>query len=202
MMLRGVDVSRYQSPAAMPWGHLREAGFTFAIVKASDGVRRDPVLLQHVRLARDAGFTVGAYHFFRQHVPAAAQLDAFLSAMDAIGYGPGWIVPALDIEQGPTSDGPPRPELFACAEPIALSLRCVAGECLIYGGVGFLSAIGKPDWWLDFPLWVAHYTKASEPLTPGGAPWRIWQHASAPIAGIYSAKLDQNIAPEPLPLVS
>jgi uncharacterized protein YraI len=47
---------------------------------------------------------------------------------------------------------------------------------MIYTGQGFWVTYGdqtQPDYWLQFPLWVAHWTTASGPLMP--APWTLWQ---------------------------
>src|SRR5690606_363187 len=60
------------------------------------------------------------------------------------------------------------------------------------------------------PLWVAHWTGAAQPSTPGGAPWTLWQYRVGPFAplgigGVFRGEgliVDHNRAREPLPLCS
>jgi hypothetical protein len=61
---------------------------------------------------------------------------------------------------------------------------------------------------LERPLWVAHYTQASKPATPGNKPYAIWQRTVGPYnpdgpgGAIKPMLLDQNVSDGPLPMAT
>ena len=97
--LLGVDVSHYQSE--IDWPAVAAAGVRFAYVKATEGATfLDPRFLDNVAKARDAGITVGAYHFFRftssQPIPQASW---FWENIEKAGLtGRDSLPPAGDLE--------------------------------------------------------------------------------------------------------
>jgi lysozyme len=211
-MIYGVDVSHHQNPTALPWADMRAAGCSFCIVRLTYGTMLDRHAAEHVKRARAVGMRVGAYHFFRASLPVASQLDAFDRACFSSGYGePGDIVPALDFEDD-TEKRPILPEHAPLAERAyrGLELRFEA-EPLIYTTQRDWGRVGRPDWVLRAPLWVAHYSAPSrkEPATPGGMAWAIWQHRVGRFvfdgpAGYYkddAPQIDQNRALA-LPLIN
>jgi lysozyme len=75
---KGVDVSTWQHPNNQPidWHEVASAGYTFAIVKATQGVTwTNPWLTRDLDDARAAGLLVGAYHFYEMGVNPEAQVD-------------------------------------------------------------------------------------------------------------------------------
>ncbi|MHB8506294.1 MAG: glycoside hydrolase family 25 protein [Acidimicrobiales bacterium] len=84
MRLRGVDVSSWQHPggAAIDWSSVYDAGYRFAIVKATQGVDYvNPWFGRDHEDAYAAGLMVGAYHFYATGVDAAAQAHYFTAAV-------------------------------------------------------------------------------------------------------------------------
>lgn len=206
----GIDVSHHQKPAALPWDAIA-AKSTFCICRATYGRMRDRECAEHMRRARGVGLLVGLYAFFRPSQPVADQVDAFCAAAQAAGYRSGDIVPALDVEADPI----PRmqhvsPEWEPKVKQMADALTVAFGQpCFIYITQREYGMLGKPAWLLSHPLWVAHYTGAPKPATPGNAPWTIWQHRVGPYdpdgPGGYldapsSVQLDQNRAQGRLPI--
>lgn len=199
-MLRGIDVSRYQDPAAVPWDALAKVG-AFCIVRITYGTRRDEKASAHIARARAHGIRVGAYHFFRASLPVADQLDAFQAAALAADYGkPADIVPAVDWEDD--GKAPILPAHAPLAEELCGEFAQEYGSPLLYLTQRDWSRVGRPSWVLGYPLWVAHYSAPSrlEPATPAGVPWAIWQHRVGPFDldgphGYYQPALyDQNVA--------
>ncbi len=195
----GIDVSHHQAPASLPWSRFAE-GAGFCIVRSSYGQMRDRVTVEHVRRARAAGLKVGLYHFFRPSQDPAAQLAIFRSQLELAGIGVGDIVPALDIEADPL------PTLTAVSPAWQAGIRFMLaalveqfGDALVYITQREFGQLGAPAWLLERPLWVAHYTGAAKPATPGNKAWSIWQHRVGPFvpdgAGGYDKQrpeLDQN----------
>lgn len=195
----GIDVSHHQAPASLPWAKFA-AGAGFCICRGSYGQMRDRVTAEHVKRARAAGLKVGLYHFFRPSQDAAAQLAIFRSQLELAGIGIGDIVPALDIEADPL----PTPTAASPAWQLDVRFMLDAlveqfGDALVYITQREFNMLGAPAWVLERPLWVANYTGAAKPFTPGNKAWAIWQHRVGPFvpdgAGGYDKQhpdLDQN----------
>lgn len=208
-MFFGLDLSHHQRSASVPWDELARVA-KFAIVRLTYGTTRDREAAEHIRRARAVGLVVGAYHFFRPDQGTQEQLDAFRAAGTAADYGHhNDIVPALDFEDD-TAKRPITPADSPHAETLAHGLFMAFGVMpLVYITQRDWGRVGKPAWLLTHRLWVAHYAKPSrtEPATPDGRPWTMWQHRVGPIdptgpSGYYEPALyDQNRARE-LPLLS
>lgn len=205
-----IDVSHHQAPASLPWAEF--AGKVDAvIVRASYGSElRDRHCVEHVNRARRISAKVGVYHFFRPQHTVQKQWDLLRSQCDYVGLRDGDIVPTIDIEHDPIPK-PGRnvaPEWSGPAQELAALAHALYGDCMIYITQREWSMLGRPQWVLDRPLWVAHYTSAAAPATPGNRPAVMWQHRVGPFVhngpGGYDAKapmLDQNRILVPLPRV-
>lgn len=205
----GVDLSHHQNPARVPWEQMR-GHVDFVICRAAYGAElKDKHVVEHVRRAREIGAKVGLYLFFRPSQAIGTQWDTFREVAGSVGYGEGDIVPALDIEDDPL---PTYTKVDPSWSPFCRDLASRMADA--YGGVMlYLSAwewalLGKPDWPLDYPLWVPDYTAAPAPPTPGGAVPTIWQHRVGPFAplgpGGYNKlhpDIDQDRLIRPLPLI-
>lgn len=210
-MLYGIDVSHHQAPVSLPWDKIAKDS-SFCIVRATYGAGlRDRHCAEHMRRARAAGLQVGLYHFFRPSQPTEDQLAAFRAAAQAAGYRPGDIVPALDVEADPIPKPGENvsPDWEAGVKRMADAFTVEYGSpCIMYITQREFGMLGKPSWLLNHPLWVANYTGAAKPYTPGNQPWLIWQHRVGPYdphgpGGYFkagSAELDQNRASSALPI--
>lgn len=191
-LLRGIDVSHHQAPGAISWARLGET-HRFVVARATYGTKRDATFAEHIRRAREVGLFVGAYHFFRPGQPALEQIDAFTDAVAAVGMGPGWLAPALDVEQNEQYDGAITAERYAPAEEIARAWIAHWGQATLYTNPAMWRALGSPEWARDCHLWIAHYG-VSAPTTPLGLSWALWQNLVAPLPGVYGSAIDQNVA--------
>lgn len=204
----GVDLSHHQAPASLPWATFA-ASSSFAIVRGSYGTMRDRATVEHVRRARDAGLRVGLYHFFRASQSVTEQLAVFRSQLELAGIGPGDIVPALDVELDPRPKPTPvTPAWQGSILQFVDAMVSELGDCMVYITQREFEQLGAPAWLLTRPLWVAHYTGAAKPATPGNRPATIWQHRVGPYdpagpGGYDKARpvLDQNRLLGELPLI-
>lgn len=205
--LYGVDVSHHQPVASLNWDLFNDHS-SFAIVRSSYGTMRDRLTLEHLKRARAAGLKVGLYHFFRPSQDAQTQLETFLAQLDLAKIGAGDIVPVLDVEADPLPTlQHVSPAWQDGVRRILSALRDRYTNAMVYITQREFGQLGSPEWLLTFPLWVAHYTGAAKPATPGNRAWTIWQHRVGPYqafgAGGYdkaAPALDQNRAVD-LPLV-
>lgn len=206
----GIDLSKWQNPETLPWESYR-GKVDFVIARACYGIASDPSCAEHVRHAREIGAAVGCYAFYRPSQPVDEQFRTFVKAMTAAGIAPGDIVPALDVEADryPTL----QPVTPAWSEPVkefAERLEPIFGRCLIYQTHREWVEMGSPAWTLEHPLWVAHYTAAAAPVTPGGRPATVWQHRVGVFdpngpGGSYPVRnpqIDQNRLLAPLPRIA
>lgn len=190
-LARGVDVSYWQVPKSVNWRKLAET-HTFVYVRATYGLKVDPACAEHLNRARDAGITPGLYHFFRPGLSAAEQLDVFGDVAESVGVAPGWLAPALDVEQD-KNDGAVTVARYAHAEDVVRAWITRWGRATVYTNPATWAALGDPGYLRDCDLWISHYG-VKLPRTPLGLPWAIWQHLVDPLPGVYSGELDQNLA--------
>lgn len=178
-MLLGVDVSKWQRPDQIP------DDADFVIARACYGTHQDSTAPAHAERARAIGATFGLYHFFRPDQDAIAQLEAFERSAKACRLSPGDSIPWVDIESYTTDRGAtwhhPEQSWLEGAHRLVELMRHRWTDCGIYGSQRDWRLIGKPRWWSERPLWVAHYrTTHGDPATPGNAPWDIWQYRVGP----------------------
>jgi len=207
-LLTGCDVSKFQHPSLVDWGRQ-----DFGIVRATYGTSIDKSSTEHVKRIRAAGKVVGMYHFFRADQDPHKQFDAFASTARSCGLTAGDLLPCIDIEDFPghSVGADPATDVRVCKE-FARRLQSEYGGSIIYTTQRDWHRLGKPGWFLEHPLWVAHYPRKgstsplTRPATPANAPWRIWQCLVGPLgqnlqAHDHPQAVDQNLATDPLPLV-
>lgn len=149
-MLEGIDVSRYQTSTPSL------AGRSFLIARASIGIGPDPMYATHIANARRAGLVVGAYHFGRNDLSIAAQVEAFLDeAGDVDLY-------ALDVEGERAPSVGQTKEFIHRADVAGVPVGLYASESAYFEA--------GQAW-----RWVANWSR------PPRIPWDIWQHRGAPL---------------------
>lgn len=171
MCARGIDVSDYQG--RVDWTAVANSGMSFGVTKATEGATfvADTFVANWTGI-RSVGLVRGAYHFFRPKTDARAQAENFLRI---VKLETGDLPPVLDIE---TTDGMSGETIAARMETwLTIVERETQRRPLIYTYPGFWERIGDMKRFSDYPLWIAHYTDASEPFVPGGwGTWTFWQY--------------------------
>ncbi len=168
-LARGVDVSHHQPP--IDWERVRQAGYSWCVVRAAYGSTPDRRAAEHWRDAGAAGLARMGYLFLRPGLTVAGQVDA---ALDTLPECRGWW---LDVEQDPAT--PERRHTRAEVDA-ALSLLGRAGR------VGVYSA----RWWWDAcqlgpcgaPLWLAG--PSADALPGAWDRWTAWQTDVGPVPGV------------------
>lgn len=199
-MLFGIDVSHHQKPSAFDWARIKDSQ-SFCFARASYGIKPDEAFVRHFTGARDAGLIVGAYTFFRQSEPWEKQYEVFGDQLRRVRFGVGNIVPVVDLEWNEPFDGPVKPgKLNDGAQALMQRLMSDYSGCMAYLSPSFYEVLGKPEWLLSYPWWIAHYTQNAEPWCPYKKDWTIWQYTSVGRLAGFSGPLDLNRA-YGLPLV-
>lgn len=191
MSISGIDVSHHQAPDSMDYGGVASL-HQFLIARASYGVRPDATFLDHAHGARDAGLVVGSYLFFRQQQDWEQQFDALEEQLGDLEGLERMIAPALDLEWNDAYDGPvDKNKHNTSGRALAEKIAETYGKCLIYLAPGFYQTLGEPQWLLDFPWWIAHYTSKPEPWCPWKR-WAIWQFTGKGVTPGYGGPSDLN----------
>ncbi|WP_121749287.1 glycoside hydrolase family 25 protein [Streptomyces sp. E2N166] len=165
-MLRGIDVSAYQSST---YG---TDGLSFVFVKATEGRSYvNPRLAAQTKRARDAGLVVGFYHFLWPG-DLAAQAEYFVSE------APGRAGDILAVDWETTGEGTRANN----AEKDSFIRKVKAlrpdNRVILYA---------NRDYWLNVDttsyagdgLWIADYVTAGEPRIR--ATWRFHQYTDDPV---------------------
>ncbi|MFF1603714.1 GH25 family lysozyme [Streptomyces mirabilis] len=151
-MLRGIDVSAYQSTA------FSTDGLSFVFVKATEGrTYVNPKLTAQVKTARDAGCVVGFYHFLWPG-DITAQAEYF------VGKAPEKAGDLLAVDWEATGDGThasnaEKDRFIRKVKQLRLTVDTTS-----YAGDG---------------LWIADYVTAGKPRIK--ASWRFHQYTDEPL---------------------
>jgi len=176
MTILGIDISKWNGN----WdaAKAKQAGATFAFIKASQATFADPQFLVNWQKAKDAGLLRAAYHYLDYTKPGIDQANFFA---DQLKNDPGELPPIIDYELRRTDNNPSaalgflRDCLDQMIKRTELYEDASVKRPMIYSGPGFWVEYGdqtKSDYWIQFPLWNAHWTTSSTPLIP--LPWTMW----------------------------
>jgi lysozyme len=182
--LLGIDVSHWQGE--IDWVKVAESGVKFVFIKATEGNSiTDPCFKKNVDGVAAVGLPFGLYHFWRPDVPAVEQVNFFRLTRDQnVPYTAQyakltWL--AMDIETGAMNEDTQQAALQAFSDAFAVKPVIYTSP---YDAQGNLT---DPAW-LDYPLWIAHYTEAEKPNTVKWPVWTFWQRQSdGEIPGITGA---------------
>ncbi|WP_181705255.1 glycoside hydrolase family 25 protein [Chthonobacter rhizosphaerae] len=190
--VHGIDVSYYQEE--IDWMAVRNAGTTFAWIKATEGGDwLDPKFAQNYMAAGAAGLARGAYHFYYFCRPVEDQIAWFIRN---VPVDPTALPPVLDMEWNSESKTcryrPPRAEVHANMRKWLTAIEAHYGKRpVIYSTVDFYrdrlaGAFG------DYHIWLR--SVAGHPsVRYGDRKWHFWQHtATGRIPGI-RGNVDRNV---------
>ena len=195
-MIQGIDVSRWQSSdqAGNPlnWAAVRDTGFQFAYVKATEGLNITDAFLNVLAPgARSAGLLTGVYHICWPADHTAEDEAAYFLQAAGQYIVPGFLVPVLDIE--------PRYNIHGAAmvrwiDEWAGAVRAAKGvNPVIYCSASVAADLHKADPTIDgrYHLWLAGYAPAAQPNTGGWGSWAFWQYAdNGTVPGIEGHSVD------------
>jgi GH25 family lysozyme M1 (1,4-beta-N-acetylmuramidase) len=170
-MLRGIDVSAYQSAT------YDTDGLSFVFIKATEGRSYiNPKLAAQTKRAREAGLVVGFYHFLWPG-NLAAQAEYFVK------HGPEKAGDILVVDWETTGDGrhPSNAEKDRFIRKVK-ELR-PNNRVILYCNRNYWLTVDTTSYAGD-GLWIADYVTAGQPRIK--AKWRFHQYTDDP--------LDKNVA--------
>lgn len=169
----GIDVSHFNHQ--VDWGQVAAAGYTFAYVKATEGIDgADPLFAQNWRDAAAADLPRGAYHFYVTEDDPATQADFFIATVPCSDHGE--LIPVVDVE----IVGHGTSETWVAGLQIFLDrVEAHFGVApMIYTMPNFWNAKGGSEAYGTYRLWVAEYGVDAPRLPTGWSTWTLWQRTS------------------------
>ena len=175
------DISHWQGNLQTYWQMFKDKGCKAIIIKATEGLAYYNIFKEHAEQAKEAGFLVGSYHYFRQQIKntegtwvncdPVRQADNYFNWIQKCGVEMD-LPPALDVEPGNNpflSVG----TIDKCLRHIELKFGRVP---LVYSSPDVLiNRLGTPAWG-RYPLWLAHYTTEDKIMLPKAwDKWTLWQ---------------------------
>ncbi|MEU6777334.1 glycoside hydrolase family 25 protein [Streptomyces sp. NPDC046759] len=164
-MLRGIDVSAYQSSS------FDTSGLSFAFIKATEGRSYvNPHATAQAKTARDAGLVVGFYHFLWPG-NLTAQAEHFVSA------APSKAGDILAVDWETTGDGTHASNAEKDAFVKKVKALRPTHRVVLYCNRDFWLNLDHTSYAGD-GLWIADYVTAGHPRIK--AKWRFHQYSSDP----------------------
>lgn len=190
--VHGIDVSKYQGD--IDWQAVREAGVSFAFIKATEGGDRiDERFEEYWNESRRAGIPRGAYHFYYFCRPAIEQARWYI---ENVPRDPSALPPVLDMEwnpYSPTCTWRPEPERVRSEMRIFLDAieRHYGKKPIIYTTVDFHER-NIAGHFKDYPMWLRSVAKHPSRLYPGHD-WHFWQYTGTGIVPGIEGNADINV---------
>lgn len=165
----GIDVSRYQGD--IDWERVaNEAAVSYAYIKATEGAQLvDPYYWSNITAARQAGLSVGSYHFYRAKVSPEVQLANMTSTVRKEDQD---LVPIVDIE---TTNGVGRLQFVADLRDFIERVTAYYGrKPLLYTYQNFYNKylVG------EFPgyQWMIAKYQSEPPILDDDTDYMMWQY--------------------------
>jgi len=171
------DISYYQGDLSSYWQLFKDKGCRGIIIQSSNGLAYQNYYKETIRIAKDFGFLVGSYHYYRQHInnregswiPCSPirQAENYYNwtqkAMVELDFPP-----VLDVENGGNPQGVGYSGVNSCLQHIE---RLFGRTPMIYSSPSILNGLAR-EGWERYPLWLAHYTTEDKIFIP--KPWKNW----------------------------
>ncbi len=172
-MLKGLDCSSYQGE--IDWKKVKEAGYSFAFIKAFEAHHVDGMFHRNWDYAKLAGITRGAYAYFHPELDPTEQATLFC---ETVHTESGDLPLVADVEM---SRGGLTPEEYGAR--LKTFLAVVEADRSQIPIVYCSPGIWNPNVAGDFsrhPLWTANYNNDAAPhaLPRNWSHWTFWQHSS------------------------
>ena len=177
----GIDVSRYQG--FIDWNRVgAEGNISYVYIKAT---LIDPTYATNLYGARQAGLSVGSYHFYRPNADLEGQLANMTSTIIKSQQD---LVPLIDIE---TTGGLPRDEFVEGLQEFVERVTAYYGRHpLLYTYQNFYNRYLVGTFW-GYNWMIAKYN-GDEPILTGSTDYIMWQYTqTGRIPGI-STKVDRS----------
>jgi lysozyme len=174
----GIDVSKWNGNEVTLLQ--KKDSISFIILKATEGERFvDSRFDSNWELVRSNNYILGAYHFYLSSIDPIVQASHFWSTINSQGKTD--IAPIVDIEYA-SLNRKGKNEISTIQKNLLAFLEHIESESnrvpIIYTDSSFANQYLLNDLFSRYPLWLAQYTKKSNPELPKTwqeKGYKIWQ---------------------------
>lgn len=160
--LEGIDISNHQG--SINWKAIDQNSVNFAFIKATEGINFvDKSFNKNWNESQDAGFLVGAYHYFNVDDDGKKQAEHYISVVPKEKHT---LPPVIDIEETSEEQAKLIVELRQCAE----TLEAYYGVKPIFYVNNKTYELYIRDNFEDYLIWYAIYNNP-----PPIENWTFWQ---------------------------
>ena len=171
--IKGFDVSHHQGD--IQWQSISPQEFKFVYLKATEGGDfKDRKFQDNWLKAREQGFLVGAYHFYRLCRDGQIQAQNFI---ETVPKKTDSLPPVIDLEYDSTCINTyTREQLLKEIQVMHDQLYKHYGlQPIFYTSKAFYNIV-LVDKFKQTPLWIREYQ--GQPELKGNPKWTFWQHTS------------------------
>jgi lysozyme len=173
----GCDISIWNNDGSTPqqvdFQTMLAKGAKFVFIKTSQATFVDRDFTINWNNAKKAGIARGGYHYLDWARPAIAQAQFFAGVLQA---DPGELPPTVDFEEQFNCPANAESQLKAFLDEFN---RIMGKKAMIYTSPGYWNQRGSNSpTWLDYKLWLAHYTTGDPIIPKPWTSWTFWQHTS------------------------
>lgn len=171
--IKGFDVSHHQGD--IQWQSISPQEFKFVYLKATEGGDfKDRKFQDNWLKAREQGFLVGAYHFYRLCRDGQIQAQNFI---ETVPKKTDSLPPVIDLEYDSTCINTyTREQLLKEIQVMHDQLYQHYGlQPIFYTSKAFYNIV-LVDKFKQTPLWIREYQ--GQPELKGNPKWTFWQHTS------------------------
>jgi lysozyme len=192
MPIQGIDVSYWQGD--IDWRKVREAGVSFAYIKATEGGDHlDPKFRENWDAAKRAGIARGAYHFIYWCRPADEQAKWFVRNVPRDPYA---LPPVLDLEwnsHSKTCPGKvPRARAIEKIKTILDAMEAYTGKRpIIYTDKVFHRDVLMGEF-KSYHFWLRSVAAEPDDVYSNRS-WAFWQFTTTGAVPGIDGKVDRNI---------
>jgi lysozyme len=168
------DISYWQRDLTAYWDLFKAAGCRAVIIQSSNGLAYQNYFDYAAHEAKERGFLVGSYHYYRQKIQneegtwytcdPLKQASNYFNWVSKCGVSMD-LPPALDIENA----GNPYLSAASIEKTLGFIEKLFGRVPLVYSNPSILHGLALLAW-KRYPLWIANY--AAEPFIP--EPWECW----------------------------
>lgn len=172
--VRGVDVSHYQGE--IDWSVLSGENIDFAFIKATEGSSYvDETFQYNFENAKDAGLSVGAYHFFSFDSKSETQAENFINTVIPFE---GMLPPVVDFEfyGGKEKNPPAKEEVCKSLQELLMLLEeHYKIKPIIYATEKSYDLYLAGDF-ENYDIWIRNVV--SSPRMSDEREWTFWQYTN------------------------
>ena len=170
--IKGIDLSHNNGAiTSVTWNIIKGLGIEFVYHKLTEGMHMsDPNCIPNIKIAKQAGFKIGYYHFCHPEIDIIRQISNVKNNLSLVPIADLPLV--LDYEESATS---PQDNL----DYIQAFIKAFPG-CIIYSTADFLNNHLPKNHGLTQKLWIARYNfdYNSLKMPDGWDDFKIWQFTS------------------------